>query len=546
MDISNPALPDSAGSCDTPGSARGVAISGDHAFVADGPHGLQSVDISDNSDPDSVGSCGTPGEAYRVAVSGDYAYVADGFSGLQVVDISNPCSLHVVGSYGAPDDVYDVAISGNYAYLAENLYGLEVIDISDPTGPVSVARHDTPGEARAVCIEGDFAFVADAASGLRVVDISDPTDPDSAGGYDTPDWAGDVVVSGNHAFLADRYQGLQVIQVFQRDWNIQGNTGRSLVVNPVSERILRASLCTAQSDSIYWRLSADSGNSWREFTPDTAWHKLENPGGGLLWESRHVYDASTGVNPACDALTLEWLYDCAVVDSIVDVPGDQGGWVRIYFTRSGLDFTEEEGYPITDYYVFLRTEDASPTSIASRQGSGTVHPILSDELPPGTWELVDSVETQQVEQYVRIVPTLEDSSAPLVYSVYCILAETETPSVHFFSPPDSGYSVDNVTAVSEGKTTPAVTQLERIAPNPSNPTTKIRFTVAEPGRVVLVVFDVTGRVVRVLVNGWRERGRYEITWDGRNTLGEEVASGVYLCRLEAPGHDETGKLVLLR
>jgi len=62
----------------------------------------------------------------------------------------------------------------------------------------------------------------------------------------------------------------------------------------------------------------------------------------------------------------------------------------------------------------------------------------------------------------------------------------------------------------------------------------------------LTVFDVAGRPVRDLVKGWREVGRYEVTWDGLNGAGNEVASGVYLCRLEAPGHTETKKVVLLK
>jgi len=68
----------------------------------------------------------------------------------------------------------------------------------------------------------------------------------------------------------------------------------------------------------------------------------------------------------------------------------------------------------------------------------------SDGLPPGTWEVVGSVPAHQQEQYICLVPTLADSSSALIYSVYCISAETTTPSIYYFSPPDSGYSVDNL------------------------------------------------------------------------------------------------------
>jgi len=76
-----------AGSCDTPGYAYGVAVSGDYAYVADHGYGLQVIDISTPGTPVILGSIDTPGYARGVAVSGGYAYVADYYgSGLQVVN----------------------------------------------------------------------------------------------------------------------------------------------------------------------------------------------------------------------------------------------------------------------------------------------------------------------------------------------------------------------------------------------------------------------------------------------------------------------------
>ena len=70
IDISDPTDPTLAGTCDTPGHARGVAVSGDHAFVADYAAGLQVIDICDPTDPTLVGSYDTPGECMGVAVAG--------------------------------------------------------------------------------------------------------------------------------------------------------------------------------------------------------------------------------------------------------------------------------------------------------------------------------------------------------------------------------------------------------------------------------------------------------------------------------------------
>ena len=100
--------------------------------------------------------------------------------------------------------------------------------------------------------------------------------------------------------------------------------------------------------------------------------------------------------------------------------------------------------------------------------------------------------------------------------------------------------------VGGGEPRPPASMLEQNFPNPFNPTTVIRFAAAEPGKVRLVVYDVTGRPVKVLLDEMRDAGRYQARWDGRDDSGVAVASGVYLYSLETPGYGENKKMVLLR
>ncbi len=74
----------------TTGSASGIYVSGDYAYVADGVSGLAVIDISDPTNPGIPVYEDTNGYASNVYVSGDYAYVADGFSGFAVINISDP------------------------------------------------------------------------------------------------------------------------------------------------------------------------------------------------------------------------------------------------------------------------------------------------------------------------------------------------------------------------------------------------------------------------------------------------------------------------
>jgi hypothetical protein len=84
-------------------------------------------------------------------------------------------------------------------------------------------------------------------------------------------------------------------------------------------------------------------------------------------------------------------------------------------------------------------------------------------------------------------------------------------------------------------------------PNPFNLETTVRYSLPEPQSVNLQVYDVRGRLVRVLVDDTRvEAGRHWVVWDGRDRRGQQAAPGVYFCRLQAGPHAETRRVVLLR
>jgi hypothetical protein len=83
-------------------------------------------------------------------------------------------------------------------------------------------------------------------------------------------------------------------------------------------------------------------------------------------------------------------------------------------------------------------------------------------------------------------------------------------------------------------------------PNPFNPVTTLRFDIPRRTTARLAVYDVNGRLVRVLLDGPVEPGRQSVTWDGRNGRGIPVASGIYFYRLATPEFSEARKMILLR
>ena len=83
-------------------------------------------------------------------------------------------------------------------------------------------------------------------------------------------------------------------------------------------------------------------------------------------------------------------------------------------------------------------------------------------------------------------------------------------------------------------------------PNPFNPTTNIRFSLPTDQRVTLQVFDVTGALVKTVVDEMIRSGNMEATWDGTNSSGAKVSSGMYLYRLRAGNYIMTKKMIMMK
>ncbi len=88
--------------------------------------------------------------------------------------------------------------------------------------------------------------------------------------------------------------------------------------------------------------------------------------------------------------------------------------------------------------------------------------------------------------------------------------------------------------------------LEQNYPNPFNPRTVIRFDLPKRAEVKLTVYNLAGQEVKVIASGEMGPGIFAADWDGTNSSGETVATGVYLYRLDAGSFTQTKKMVLMK
>ncbi|MFO7616460.1 MAG: M14 family zinc carboxypeptidase [Bacteroidales bacterium] len=83
-------------------------------------------------------------------------------------------------------------------------------------------------------------------------------------------------------------------------------------------------------------------------------------------------------------------------------------------------------------------------------------------------------------------------------------------------------------------------------PNPLSTQTVIRYVIPVEEQVELAVYDLQGRLIRMLDAGWRQAGTHEVIWDGRNLSGWPVESGIYIYRLITKPFSQSGRLLLIR
>lgn len=93
---------------------------------------------------------------------------------------------------------------------------------------------------------------------------------------------------------------------------------------------------------------------------------------------------------------------------------------------------------------------------------------------------------------------------------------------------------------------PSAASFAQNYPNPFNPRTTLAFELPQARRVNLTIYAMDGTRVRTLVDGMRKAGRHQVTWDGRDESGREMAAGAYFARIAADDFSQIRKMVLLK
>ena len=110
----------------------------------------------------------------------------------------------------------------------------------------------------------------------------------------------------------------------------------------------------------------------------------------------------------------------------------------------------------------------------------------------------------------------------------------------------------NANLISQGDSTINFTQipesftLHQNFPNPFNSATRIRYDLPLPSEVRIDIFDISGRLIKKLVQGEFQAGSFFVDWSGENNLNEKVSSGIYFYRITTGDFTQSIKMVLIK
>jgi hypothetical protein len=528
IDISTPSNPTLSGQLDRVGLLYHVDVSGDYAYLAASGKGLRILDVSDPENPFETGFCDSAVVAWAVDVQGNYAFVADNAGALRIYDVSDPYNPFETGACVIPDEGCDVEVQGDYAYVVADNEGLRIVEITDPYNPTEVGVYEN-ASCLNIAVSGDYAYLTAYCydNNATIIDISDPTNPTMVSFYHDANLWG-ITVSEDYAYVCGLSMGLRIFYVGAGTFAQQGvcNTPGSAKDVAISEN---------------FAFVADGYGGLRVIDVSTPYDPFET---GYYYTPDYTVAVAVNGDYAyvADELTFG-IYDCSSAMSQLTVnliPMNP----PIIIPENGGSF---------EFNIAVENNTSQPQTfdiwtVIELPGGGEVEILNVQDVTIAAATTIDRDRTQ-------IVPP----NAPAgTYTYYAFIGDYPQQIDHsdFFTFEKQG--VGNMVSGASSLWTstgeefgrlPVETHVDiedqpvtvSVNPNPFNPLTVLSYRLQDASRVNLSVYDVSGRKVAELVNGWREAGTHEVTFDATN-----LASGIYIYRLAADNHANHGKMILLK
>lgn len=215
-------------------------------------------------------------------------------------------------------------------------------------------------------------------------------------------------------------------------------------------------------------------------------------------------------------------------------------------SRTGINFEYVSYYPPLTLWEetfdsLLVSEDfLRMVAWSDLGGPVTEPPLHTSGILRQIWQLVFSVDPGAEPQVVDI-----DTTYDFVNGEFCFglaggavqFTPAFVPGAIHYGPTGIEDDIDNI---------PKEFALKQNYPNPFNPDTKLSFDLPKAQNVSLEVYNLLGQHVKTLANGMYDAGSHMVSWNGTNSDGEDVPSGIYFYSLRTEEFSKANKMMLIR
>lgn len=197
-----------------PGTARHIAIQGNHAFVALNMSGMAVLDISDIEQIELLRHVATGVYPLSLVAKGNRLYVADRFYGVQLFDISKPADPRRTASLQVPGVTTSLVLHDDLIYACCGGEGMAVIKEVKRNRLQEIGRFSDVNYAKMAEISGHYAYLADSYDdAFKILDLTDPIQPKLLKSFSVGGFCDTVRISDSLAFVCNRRRGIVIIEV---------------------------------------------------------------------------------------------------------------------------------------------------------------------------------------------------------------------------------------------------------------------------------------------------------------------------------------------
>ena len=288
-------------------------------------------------------------------------------------------------------------------------------------------------------------------------------------------------------------------------------------------------------------------------TPDGKTQLREN-GGGIHWCQQDQKRIHFGLaqNEKVSELIINW--PSGIVQKLTNIPANQVLRVveKDVSKAYHSDVNQDGQVDLLDILIVVTHFGESPPLNARADTNKDGQVDLQD--------LISIIKVIEENEKSAAAPVLKSRTVQATNDISKLLSEADIILIYSFYEKLEEISAD-ATQIELVKRflrklfghveEPLVTKLYANYPNPFNPETWIPYQLAEDTEVTIRIYNAAGQVVRTVFSGHQASGYYldrsrAAYWDGRNELGEQVASGVYIYELTTPTFKQTKRLVIVK